>query len=76
MDETGEPRKRSQDTVDQSNLLRKRAKRAIDRSEELVARAHHNWHLIAVGRICTICRTAQVQGEFDDAIPCKPPKAS
>jgi hypothetical protein len=36
----------------------------------------HDWQAIAVGRICTICRTAQASDEFDDGVPCKPRKAS
>jgi hypothetical protein len=31
----------------------------------------HEWTSIAVGRVCTICRTSQAEDEFDDAIACR-----
>lgn len=76
MDEAEKPRKSNQDTIDRSKLLGKRAKKLIAESQELVNRAHHNWHMLAVGRVCTICDTAQARDEFDDDVPCRPRHAS
>jgi len=30
----------------------------------------HAWLAIAVGRVCSYCKTAQAHGEFDDSVPC------
>lgn len=59
------------DLLDQSKLRAKRAKRRVAESNERVARTHHEWHKIAVGRICFVCRLAQADGQFDDGAPCK-----
>ena len=32
----------------------------------------HEWIRIAVGRVCQLCMTVQVDGEFDDSVPCEP----
>lgn len=55
-----DPRDSSRRLIDQSKLLRKRARRRIDESETLIERAHHNWHQIAVGRVCEVCMTGSV----------------
>ncbi len=65
-------RRQSQDLIDNSKLLRKRAKKLVARSSELVTRTHHKWHMLAaLGRVCAICETTQASGEFDDRVPCK-----
>jgi hypothetical protein len=61
--------------IDQSKLLRKRARRRIDESETLIGRAHHNWHQIAAGRVCVVCMTALPPTEYDDDVPCEPRQA-
>ena len=32
----------------------------------------HEWIHIAVGRVCQLCMVVQVDGEFDDGVPCEP----
>ena len=32
----------------------------------------HEWIRIAVGRVCQLCMAVQVDGEFDDGLPCEP----
>ena len=32
----------------------------------------HQWTSLAVGRVCTVCRTSQANGEFDDEGVCRP----
>jgi hypothetical protein len=71
MFESKKPRGFNQDAIDRAKLLGKRATKLVAESEELVHRAHHNWHMLAVGRVCTICETAQVRDEFDDDVPCR-----
>ena len=36
----------------------------------------HEWIRIAVGRVCQLCMAVQVDGEFDDAVPCEPEHAN
>jgi hypothetical protein len=35
----------------------------------------HEWIRIAVGRVCQLCMAVQVDGEFDDGLPCEPEHA-
>jgi hypothetical protein len=60
--------------LDRSKLLSKRARKLIEQSEEHI-RVAHQWHTIALGRICDRCMLAQPTDEFDDRAPCEP-KAS
>jgi len=34
----------------------------------------HNWLIIAVGRVCTKCNEAQVNGKFENDSPCRDDK--
>jgi hypothetical protein len=36
------------------------------------ATLHHRWIGIAAGRVCTECKLAQANGQFDDKVPCRP----
>ena len=65
----------SRHLLDRSSFRLRRARDSIASSQERIDRTHHRWHTIAVGRVCEICKTAQVKGEFDDNVPCEP-KAS
>jgi hypothetical protein len=59
------------DLVDQSLLRKKRALRRIGESQERIDRTHHNWHAIALGRICDVCLLTQATGEFEDESACE-----
>ena len=64
-------RNNSDDLIDQSKLVNKRARRRIKQSCERIERTKHAWVTIAAGRVCTTCRTSQAKGDFDDAVPCR-----
>jgi hypothetical protein len=65
------PVDRARDLVDQSKLRIRRGEKRVEASAERVARGPHTWHLIALGRVCVICQTAQAKAEFDDDVPSK-----
>jgi hypothetical protein len=67
-DERGE--RHSRDLLDQSELVKRRAKKRISESDERIARGQHRWMAISVGRVCTVCKVAQAKGEFDDDVAC------
>ena len=68
----GEDRQPSpRDLIDQSKLHIRRARKSIVASNERVARTRHDWSALAVGRVCTLCHTAQATNEFDESVPCK-----
>lgn len=71
-----EESKNHKELIDQSKIWAKRARRRIDESRERIERTHHEWHRIALGRICAVCLTTQPRDEFDDAVPCRDKQAS
>lgn len=65
----------SKDLIDQSKLLKGRARRRIADAMERIDRGQHRWEHIALGRVCSVCRTTQTPNEYDDDVACVP-KAS
>ena len=63
------------DLIDQNELLRTLGQGGARQSLEHVERRHHEWQPIAAGRVCDVCLTAQVKGEFDDNVACNPHEA-
>ena len=72
----GDQQRQSRDLVDQSKLLRRRAKQANARSIERTNRTHHIWHQVTVGRVCEVCLLTQAKDEFEDESACLGAKAS
>ncbi len=61
-----------QDLIHQAKLLRKSSRHRVRQSQEPIERRHHEWQPIATGRVCDVCLTAQMKGEFDDNVACNP----
>lgn len=65
MTEDKDLRKRARRATDRSKFLVRRSDRLIDDSLEKV-RAHA-WQMIALGRICERCQLVQPNGQFEDS---------
>ena len=53
------------------NLNRSDARRTVSPPDQPTGRRRHDWQMLALGRVCLLCQTAQATDEFDDGVPCE-----